>query len=102
MVKVYKVKKTMKCERCKTVVVEGEQKALHGQTLCEDCCIDLLSPLRVCDPWAVHSAKTFVKEEAAVLKLTPVQQKIIGILQNEGPQEPGNLCERLKIGGGPV
>jgi DeoR/GlpR family transcriptional regulator of sugar metabolism len=38
-----------------------------------------------------------VKEEAAVLKLTPVQQKIIEILQNEGPQEPENLCERLQI-----
>jgi hypothetical protein len=46
----------MKCERCKTAVVKGEQKALHGQTLCEDCYIDLLSPLRVCDPWAVYSA----------------------------------------------
>ncbi len=87
----------MKCERCKTVVTEGEKRALHGQTLCEDCYMDLLSPLRVCDPWAVHSAKSFVKEEAAVLKLTAVQQKIIEILQNEGPQEPENLCERLKI-----
>ena len=87
----------MKCERCKTVVAEGEQRALHGQTLCEDCYMDLLSPLRVCDPWAVYSAKTFVKEEAAVLKLTPVQQKIVDILEHEGPQEPENLCERLQI-----
>jgi methionyl-tRNA synthetase len=87
----------MICERCKTVVTEGEQRALHGQTLCEDCYMDLLSPLRVCDPWAVHSAKTFVKEEAAVLKLTAVQQKIVDILQNEGPQESENLCERLHV-----
>ena len=59
--------------------------------------MDLLSPLRVCDPWAVYSAMTFVKGAAADLKLTPVQQKIVDILQNEGPQEPENLCERLKI-----
>ena len=32
-----KVDRTMKCERCKTVVTEGEQRALHGQILCEDC-----------------------------------------------------------------
>ena len=95
--KVHKVKKTMKCERCKTVVPEGEQRALHGQILCEDCYMDLLSPLRVCDPWAVHSAMTFVKGAAADLKLTPVQQKIVDILQHEGPQEPENLCERLQI-----
>ena len=92
-----KFKKRLKCENCKRVISEEEQRALHGQILCEDCYMDLLSPLRVCDPWAVHSAKTFVKEEAAVLKLTPVQQKIIEILQNEGPQEPENLCERLQI-----
>jgi len=59
--------------------------------------MDLLSPLRVCDPWAVHSAKTFVKEEAAVLKLTPAQQKIVDILQNERPQKLENLYERLQI-----
>ena len=87
----------MKCERCKTVVAEGEQRALHGQILCEDCYMDLLSPLRVCDPWAVHSAMTFAKEEATALKLTPVQQKIVNILEKEGPQEPENLCERLQI-----
>ena len=79
------------------VVTEGEQRALHGQTLCEDCYMDLLSPLRVCDPWAVHSAMTFMKEEAAVLKLTLVQQKIIDILTNEGPQVPENLCAKLQI-----
>jgi hypothetical protein len=87
----------MKCGRCETVVVEGEQRVLHGQTLCEDCYMDLLSPLRACDPWAVHSAKTFVKEEAAVLKLTSIQQQIVDILQNEGPQESENLCKRLHV-----
>jgi hypothetical protein len=87
----------MKCERCKTVVPEGEQRVLHGQNLCEDCYMDLLSPLRVCDPWAVHSAVTSVKGAAADLKLTPVQQKIVEILQNDGPRKPANLCARLKI-----
>jgi len=87
----------MKCERCKTVVPEGEQRALHGQILSEDCYMDLLSPLRVCGPWTVHSAMTFVKGAAADLKLTPAQQKIIDILHNEGPQKPKKLCERLQI-----
>ena len=87
----------MKCDRCKSNVPEGEQRALHGQILCEDCYMDLLSPLRACDPWAVHSAKTFVKEEAAVLKLTTIQQQIVDILQNEGPQESENLCKRLHV-----
>jgi hypothetical protein len=82
----------MKCERCKTVVPECEQRALHGQILCEDCYMDLLFPLRACDPWAVHSAMTSVKVAAADLEFTPVQQKIVAILQNSGPQESANLC----------
>jgi hypothetical protein len=87
----------MKCERCETVVPEEEQRLLNGQILCEDCYLDLLSPLRVCDPWAVHSAMTSVKGAAADLELTSVQQKIVEILQNDGPQEPANLCAMLQI-----
>ena len=40
---------------------------------------------------------TFVKGAAADLKLTPAQQKIVDILQNEEPQKPEKLCERLQI-----
>ena len=90
-------KNRIKCDRCKRVVPKGEQKALHGQILCEDCYMDLLSPSRICDPWAVHSAMTFLKRKTTNLKLTPVQQKIVDILQNEGPQRPANLCRRLQI-----
>jgi len=87
----------MQCERCKSVISEGEEMELHGQVLCEDCYMDLLSPLRACDPWAVHSAKTFLKNGSSELNLSPVQQKILEIFQDEGPQEPANLCERLQI-----
>ena len=87
----------MQCERCKSVIPEGEQKELHGQILCEDCYMDFLSPPKVCDPWAVHSARTFLKNGSADLELTPIQQKIVAILQDEGSQEPANLCDRLQI-----
>lgn len=70
---------------------------LHGQILCEDCYMDLLSPPRTCDPWAVHSAKTLQKSGITDLELSPIQQKLVDILQEEGPQEPANLCERLQI-----
>ncbi len=70
---------------------------LHGQVLCEDCYMDLLSPPRACDPWAVHSAKTFLKNGSSEINLSPVQQKILEILQDEGPQEGKDLCGRLQI-----
>ncbi|UCD81373.1 MAG: hypothetical protein JSW26_08105, partial [Desulfobacterales bacterium] len=75
----------------------GEPKVASRADPLRNCYIDLLSPLRACDPWAVHSAMTYVKEAAANLELTAVQQKIVEILQNDGPQEPANLCARLQI-----
>ena len=56
---------------------------LHGQVLCEDCYMDLLSPAKACDPWAVYSAKTFLKNDSSGPNLTPVQQRILEILQDE-------------------
>ena len=70
---------------------------LHGQVLCEDCYMDLLSPAKACDPWAVYSAKTFLKNDSSGLNLTPVQQRILEILQDEGPQERPTLCETLQL-----
>jgi len=87
----------MQCKRCKSVIPEGEEMELHGQVLCEDCYTDLLSPLRACDPWAVHSARTFLENRREGIELNPIQQKILEILRNDGPQEPVNLCERLQI-----
>jgi hypothetical protein len=87
----------MQCERCDIVIEEGEEMELHGQMLCEDCYIDLLSPVKACDPWAVHSAKTFLKEQGHEPQLNQLQQKILELLREHGPIEPGNLSERLQV-----
>jgi len=70
---------------------------LHGQVLCEDCYMDLLSPAKACDPWAVHSAKTFLEKSGKEPELSPVQERILGILRDDGPQPINELCERLQI-----
>ena len=56
----------MKCHRCKGIIPDGEENDFHGQILCEDCYMDLLSPPKMCDPWAVHSAKSFEKTAEAL------------------------------------
>ena len=38
----------------------------------EDCYMDVLSPVRACDPWAVHSAKSFEKHSGNTGSLTPI------------------------------
>lgn len=47
----------MLCHRCHMPVEEGEQREHGGEVLCEDCYMDVLSPPRKCDPWAVYTAR---------------------------------------------
>jgi hypothetical protein len=89
----------MQCDRCKTMIDNGEEKKLNGQLLCEDCCMDLMSPSKACDPWAVYSAKSFANKYGADMQLNPVQENILKILKH-GPVEPTLICELLKIGTG--
>lgn len=86
----------MKCYRCNTIIDQGEEKEHHGQTLCEDCYMDALSPARTCDPWAVYSAKSFEKHTGGTLTLTPIQSEIIRILEETGGIEPTELLKQLK------
>ena len=87
----------MRCERCNDTIPEGEERELYCQILCEDCYMDLLSPLKACDPWAVHSAKSFSKDESYVLHLNENQQRILDILKKKGPTEPKTLLWMLRM-----
>jgi len=87
----------MRCDKCNTDIAHGEERQLHGLTLCEDCYIDGLSPAKACDPWAVYSAKSFSKEEGSRPQMTEVQSKILQILKELGEAEPAILSERLQI-----
>ncbi len=87
----------MRCERCGETILEGEAKERYGQVLCEDCYIDLLSPLKACDPWAVHSAKAFTERKQDGLQLTPIQEKILDTLRTDGPMSPEQLAKKLQI-----
>ncbi len=86
----------MQCQRCNVVIIEGEEKELHGLILCEDCYMDLLSPVKGCDPWAVYSAKTFLKEQEDEPQLNKLQKEILELLHMQGPIEPGKLSELLQ------
>ena len=90
-------KETMNCEKCGDTIDKGEERDFHGRTLCEDCYMDALSPARACDPWAVHTAKSLLKEEDGSSELNPIQAKILDILQETGGVEPKILAERLQL-----
>ena len=63
--------------------------------LCEDCYMDMLSPVRTCDPWAVHSAKSFEKHGGGKSIVTPIQSEILDILKKTGGIEPKALVRKL-------
>ncbi len=85
----------MKCEQCNADIEQGDEREHLGRVLCEDCYMDALSPLRTCDPWAVHSAKSFEAHTGAAAAMTPLQKEILGILKETGGVEPAVLLERL-------
>lgn len=87
----------MKCARCDADIVESEQREHLGRMLCEDCYMDALSPAKTCDPWAVHSAKSFGKETGGKFDLTERQREILDILHETGGVPPEHLIERLNI-----
>jgi predicted HTH transcriptional regulator len=59
--------------------------------------MDALSPAKACDPWAVHSAKTFEKEQGGAVQLTDRQKRILLVLEETGGVEPRMMIERLNI-----
>jgi hypothetical protein len=86
----------VECDRCHATIAPGEERHHSGQTLCEDCYMDALSPVRTCDPWAVHSAKTLAAHGGdAGIPLTPFQSEILRILEETGGIEPTALLQRL-------
>ncbi len=71
------------CSKC-GASLDGEEPREHlGQVLCEDCYLEALSPVKTCDPWAVHTAKS-LKDLPGGLNLTPRQQKLFDLVKDRG------------------
>ncbi len=88
----------MECNRCKANIKTGEENEHLGQSLCEDCYMDILSPVHTCDPWAVHSAKTFENLMGGHGVLNDLQKKILNILKETGGIQRHELLQRIGEG----
>jgi hypothetical protein len=86
----------MECQKCGQIIEAGEEREMHGQSLCEDCYLDAVSPVKACDPWAVHSAKR-LEQTGAVDQFTDLQKKILTFLKESGPARPEVVCRKLNI-----
>lgn len=83
------------CTRCGASLAGEEPRQHLGEILCEDCYLDALSPLRTCDPWAVHTARS-LKDLPGGLTLTPRQQQLFDLVKEQGEvskQEAARILE---------
>lgn len=87
----------MKCFRCGQEIPDGEEMDYYGQTLCEECYLQAMSPNRSCDPWAVRSAQVLSKLDESYSILTETQSSILQILTETGGVEAEVLAEILKL-----
>ncbi|MFI5331300.1 MAG: hypothetical protein ACHQ2F_09770 [Desulfobaccales bacterium] len=71
------------CTKCGASLAGEEPQEHLGQILCEDCYLEVLSPIRTCDPWAVHTAKS-LKDLPGGIALTPRQQQLQDLVKEKG------------------
>jgi len=82
------------CAKCGAEILEDEVYEHAGETLCEDCYLDVKASPKVCDPWAVYTAKKEAKGRPA---LTPLQERIVALLKQKGPISLEEICQELGI-----
>jgi hypothetical protein len=85
----------MICDRCGEPIQAGEEMAHYGQTLCEDCYIQALSPARACDPWAVRAAQSLSQLDESYAQLSATQARILRVLEETDGAEAEVIAGRL-------
>jgi len=89
----------MRCQRCHREIPDGEGYQYLGETLCEDCYIDMRAPLKACDPWAVYSA-TRLRETSGLRGaegLTLLQQAIYEFVRSKGRVTREDVMENFSL-----
>jgi recombinational DNA repair protein (RecF pathway) len=89
----------LKCSRCGREVSKDDSYQHLGEILCEDCYIDIRSPAKACDPWAVYAATR--SRETLGLKgtegLTELQKAIYEFVRGKGKVTREQLMENLGL-----
>jgi hypothetical protein len=90
---------TVKCDRCGRELSADDSYHHLGKTFCEDCYIDIRSPAKACDPWAVYSA-TRSREtmgQKGTMGLTEIQQSIYEFIKGKGKATREQIIGRFEL-----
>jgi len=74
----------VRCARCDKKIETHQSYEHQGNSFCEECYMGILSPPRACDPWAVYSAQTFLKNKDRLSTLTPLQRNMVDFVKGKG------------------
>ena len=85
------------CARCSKEIEKQQCYEHQGKVFCEECYMDILSPPKACDPWAVHSAQTFLKGKDKLSTLTPLQRSIVNYIEKKGKATLEELIRDLNL-----
>ena len=87
----------MLCDRCGERIPAGQEMEHFGQTLCEECYMQALSPARACDPWAVRSAQSLSQLDEGYSRLSETQARILQVLKETGGAEREIIAQRCEM-----
>jgi len=89
----------MKCQRCNREISLDQGYTHAGETLCEDCYINIRYPVKACDPWAVYIA-THSREQSGLKGtegLTDLQKAIYEFIKAGGKATREELRKRFGL-----
>jgi len=87
----------IQCAKCGKNIEKQQCYEHQGKVFCADCYMDILSPPKACDPWAVHSAQTFLKGKDRLSTLTPLQLTIVKYIEKKGEATLEELIQNLDL-----
>ena len=83
------------CERCAKEIKEDQGYEHCGKSYCEDCYMNILSPPRACDPWAVYVARSSLQGKDKLSELTSLQRSIVDYVRAKGEVTAKEVTEQL-------
>jgi hypothetical protein len=85
------------CAKCGKEVNEADAYENLGDRFCEDCYMDILSPPKACDPWAVYGARYSLQGQDKFAAITPLQQRIVDYVRKKGEAGASEMMEHLNL-----
>jgi len=85
------------CEICGKEIEEQQSYEHIGRIYCEDCYMDILSPPKACDPWAVYTARSSLQGQDKFSLLTPLQCRIVAFIKEKGQAAAEDVMQNLNL-----